>query len=236
MSKLARTLESASLLERTRDPRDPRAVRLALTERGADVTRQAIGVVQGLLRQPLEPLGGLDGSRARAFVDDLTTLLDTPLAPSPDPAGENETEQSRPPPHPPSAAVSSAWPLRRSRGTRKRAGPPRPLPSSSPSPCGTSPWPAVRSTAPGWSATSSAHSRSPRRTPTVWSTNRSPRACRPRTRRPRSGSRTPDGRCRRGPPPRRGRSPPGSTRTSPRRTSPSPGGYSPWSPSGPTPN
>jgi DNA-binding MarR family transcriptional regulator len=32
--KLARALEAAGLLERTREPRDPRAVQLALTEQG----------------------------------------------------------------------------------------------------------------------------------------------------------------------------------------------------------
>ncbi|KAF3468901.1 MarR family transcriptional regulator [Streptomyces sp. Tu 3180] len=94
VSKLARALEAAGLLERTRDPRDPRAVQLSLTDRGAEVTRQAIEVVQGLLRQLLEPLGGLDGARARAFVHDLTTLLDTPLDPSADHTSEHETEQS----------------------------------------------------------------------------------------------------------------------------------------------
>ncbi|MEU3098868.1 MarR family transcriptional regulator [Streptomyces sp. NPDC006967] len=93
VSKLARTLETAGLLERTRDPRDPRAVQLALTERGVEVTGQAIGIVRGLLRQLLEPLGGLDGPRARAFVDDLTTLLGTPLDPSTETTAQNETEQ-----------------------------------------------------------------------------------------------------------------------------------------------
>src|SRR3954466_4569658 len=46
VSKLARALESAGLVGRTRDPRDPRAIRLALTEQGQAVTRQAVGVVQ----------------------------------------------------------------------------------------------------------------------------------------------------------------------------------------------
>ncbi|MET9372187.1 MarR family transcriptional regulator [Streptomyces griseoflavus] len=94
VSKLARSLESAGLLERTRDPRDPRAVQLALTPRGVEVTGQAIERVQGLLRQLLEPLGGLDGPRTRTFMDDLTTLLDTPLTPSADSTGTHETEQS----------------------------------------------------------------------------------------------------------------------------------------------
>ncbi|WP_458249195.1 MarR family winged helix-turn-helix transcriptional regulator [Streptomyces sp. MAI_2237] len=85
VSKLARGLESAGLLERTRDPRDPRAVQLALTERGREVTRRAIQVVQGLLEQLLAPLGGLDAPRARKFTRDLATLLDAPL----DPFSEN---------------------------------------------------------------------------------------------------------------------------------------------------
>lgn len=82
VSKLARALEAAGLIERARDPRDPRAVQLALTEEGRAVAREAIAVVQELLQQLLEPLGGLDAARTRAFTDELTTLLDAPLAPS----------------------------------------------------------------------------------------------------------------------------------------------------------
>lgn len=82
VSKLARTLESAGLLERARDPRDPRAVQLDLTERGREVTGRAIEVVQGLLRQLLAPLGGPDGPRTQDFTRDLTALLDAPLDPS----------------------------------------------------------------------------------------------------------------------------------------------------------
>ncbi|MFI9251142.1 MarR family winged helix-turn-helix transcriptional regulator [Streptomyces sp. NPDC053069] len=82
VSKLARALESAGLIERTRDPRDPRAMQLALTEQGQAVTRQAIAVVQELHQQLLEPLGGVDAPRTSAFTDELTTLLDAPLAPS----------------------------------------------------------------------------------------------------------------------------------------------------------
>ncbi|MFD7098082.1 MarR family winged helix-turn-helix transcriptional regulator [Streptomyces xanthophaeus] len=82
VSKLARVLEPAGLIERTRDPRDPRAVQLVLTEQGQAVTRQAIAEVQQLLQQLLEPLGGLDAPRTQAFTDELRTLLDAPLAPS----------------------------------------------------------------------------------------------------------------------------------------------------------
>ncbi|MFI6374445.1 MarR family winged helix-turn-helix transcriptional regulator [Streptomyces sp. NPDC050546] len=90
VSKLARALEAAGLLERTRDPRDPRAVQLALTEQGREVSARAISVVHGLLQQLLEPLGGLDSARTREFARDLTALLDAPL----DPLRENEKEQS----------------------------------------------------------------------------------------------------------------------------------------------
>ncbi|PKV83476.1 MarR family winged helix-turn-helix transcriptional regulator [Streptomyces sp. TLI_146] len=82
VSKLARALESAGLIERTRDPRDPRAVQLALTEQGRAVTREAIALVQELHQRLLEPLGGLDAPRTRAFTDELRTLLDAPLGPS----------------------------------------------------------------------------------------------------------------------------------------------------------
>ncbi|MDA2809767.1 MarR family transcriptional regulator [Nocardiopsis sp. RSe5-2] len=84
VSKLARALESAGLIERTRDSRDTRAVRLALTGQGQSVARKAVAVVQELLQQLLEPLGGLDAQRTRAFTDELTALLDAPLAPNDD--------------------------------------------------------------------------------------------------------------------------------------------------------
>ncbi|MGW0606158.1 MarR family winged helix-turn-helix transcriptional regulator [Streptomyces sp. NPDC002640] len=94
VSKLARALESAGLIERTRDPRDPRAVQLALTEEGQAVVRRAIAVVQELLQQLLEPLGGLDAPRTQAFTDDLTALLDAPLAP---PVPNDESTRGTPP-------------------------------------------------------------------------------------------------------------------------------------------
>lgn len=95
VSKLARALEAAGLVARTRDPDDPRAVQLSLTEEGRDVTRRAITVVQGLLDQLLEPLGGQDGQRTRQFTRELATLLDVPLDPhTVDPHTENDEEQS----------------------------------------------------------------------------------------------------------------------------------------------
>ncbi len=97
VSKLARSLESAGLLERTRDPRDPRAVQLALTEQGLEKVGQAIDVVQGLLQQLMAPLGGLDSARTREFTRDLTALLDAPLDPfakDGDMDSESDKEQS----------------------------------------------------------------------------------------------------------------------------------------------
>ncbi|MDX2706050.1 MarR family transcriptional regulator [Streptomyces sp. PA03-6a] len=90
VSKLARALEAAGLVDRTRDPSDPRAMQLSLTEQGRDVTRRAIGVVQGLLDQLLEPLGGQDSPRTRQFTRELAILIDAPL----DPYTENDEEQS----------------------------------------------------------------------------------------------------------------------------------------------
>ncbi|MFF7979112.1 MarR family winged helix-turn-helix transcriptional regulator [Streptomyces sp. NPDC007901] len=94
VSKLARALETAGLVARTRDPDDPRAIRLALTDQGRDITRRAIRVVQGLLDQLLEPLGGQRGPRAREFTRELAILLDAPLDPYTENETENEKEQS----------------------------------------------------------------------------------------------------------------------------------------------
>ncbi|OQD53187.1 MarR family transcriptional regulator [Streptomyces phaeoluteigriseus] len=94
VSKLARALESAGLIERTRDPRDPRAVQLTLTEQGQDVTRRAVGVVHGLLEQLTEPLGGLDSARTRTFASELALLLDVPLEPPHDSTVKTITDES----------------------------------------------------------------------------------------------------------------------------------------------
>lgn len=94
VSKLARALEAAGLVARTRDPNDPRAMQLSLTEQGRDVTRRAIKVVQGLLDQLLEPLGGQDSPRTRQFTRELAILLDTPLDPHTDNDSDNDKEQS----------------------------------------------------------------------------------------------------------------------------------------------
>jgi MarR family transcriptional regulator, organic hydroperoxide resistance regulator len=82
VSKLARSLEAAGLVERARDPGDTRTVRLALTEHGRTTVTPAIATVRVLLGRLLEPLGGQDSPRAAAFVRDLGTLLDAPLDPT----------------------------------------------------------------------------------------------------------------------------------------------------------
>ncbi|MET9731049.1 MarR family transcriptional regulator [Streptomyces sp. NPDC006458] len=95
VSKLARSLESAGLVRRERDPRDPRAVQLSLTGQGQETTRAAIEVVHALLERLLAPLGGLDDERTRRLSRDLATLLDAPLDPPPQTGThENRQEQS----------------------------------------------------------------------------------------------------------------------------------------------
>lgn len=75
VSKLARALEADGLIRRLRDPDDSRAVRLSLTERGEEVTGEAVAVVHALLDRLVAPLGGLAGEDTRAFCSDLRLLL-----------------------------------------------------------------------------------------------------------------------------------------------------------------
>jgi MarR family transcriptional regulator, organic hydroperoxide resistance regulator len=84
VSKLAKALERAGLVERPGDPGDSRAVRLALTSAGVDTTRQAIAVVAELLERLLAPLGGARSRRTAAFVGELQTLLAAPRSPQPE--------------------------------------------------------------------------------------------------------------------------------------------------------
>lgn len=76
VSKLARTLHAAGVIDRTGDPDDTRAVRLSLTDHGRGLAGQAVGIVRELLDRQLAPLGGLDSARTRSFVRDLRALLD----------------------------------------------------------------------------------------------------------------------------------------------------------------
>ncbi|MEU8632232.1 MarR family transcriptional regulator [Amycolatopsis sp. NPDC048633] len=81
VSKLARTLDTDGLVERTRDTADTRTIRLTLTRRGREVVEPAIATVAELLDRLLAPLGGRDGERTAALSRELTLLLDTPLDP-----------------------------------------------------------------------------------------------------------------------------------------------------------
>ncbi|HEX3925047.1 MAG TPA: MarR family transcriptional regulator [Streptosporangiaceae bacterium] len=74
VSKLVRSLESAGLLRRDRDPADPRAFRVALTTRGTQVTEAAAGIVRGLLEELLAPLGGAGSAPSRELNQVLQAL------------------------------------------------------------------------------------------------------------------------------------------------------------------
>lgn len=79
VSKLARSLDADGLIQRARDPVDTRTVRLRLTDRGRAVVEPAIAEVRVLLDRLLAPLGGRDDARTKAFVRDLSALLEANL-------------------------------------------------------------------------------------------------------------------------------------------------------------
>jgi DNA-binding MarR family transcriptional regulator len=86
VSKLARALEGAGLIERSQHPADPRAVQLQLTDPGADVAQRAIAIVHALQEELTAPIGGTRSQRNRDLVRTLQTLLGTdngsePMAP-----------------------------------------------------------------------------------------------------------------------------------------------------------
>jgi DNA-binding MarR family transcriptional regulator len=78
LSRLARALERAGLVERASDPDDSRAVLLALTDRGREVAIRASERVRGLQDDLTAPLGGLSSARTRALIESLRTLLEAP--------------------------------------------------------------------------------------------------------------------------------------------------------------
>jgi MarR family transcriptional regulator, organic hydroperoxide resistance regulator len=77
VSKLARSLEAAGLIQRTGDPDDTRAVRLALTDEGRSAATAATDAVRRLQEELTAPLGGLKDPKTRAFIEALRTLLDS---------------------------------------------------------------------------------------------------------------------------------------------------------------
>jgi DNA-binding MarR family transcriptional regulator len=75
VSKLARALQRAGLLERPDNPADPRAVQLSLTPNGHDVIVRAIAIVRHLHEQLLAPLGGAHSQATTALTETLRTLV-----------------------------------------------------------------------------------------------------------------------------------------------------------------
>jgi DNA-binding MarR family transcriptional regulator len=76
VSKLARALEKAGLVERPIDRADPRAVRLTLTDRGHEVMAAALPAVHAKHAELTAVIGGPDGVRNQALRGILLTLLD----------------------------------------------------------------------------------------------------------------------------------------------------------------
>jgi DNA-binding MarR family transcriptional regulator len=75
VSKLARILERAGLVQRLDDPADARAFSLHLTPRGQDVVTQAIVIVRELHEQLTAPIGGPESAQGRQLVETLRALL-----------------------------------------------------------------------------------------------------------------------------------------------------------------
>jgi DNA-binding MarR family transcriptional regulator len=83
VSKLVRALETAGYVSRAADPRDARAVKLALTEDGVDVADRSMAVVRDLDGNLTAALDA-DSRELRRLRTSLRTLLDTapPSTPS----------------------------------------------------------------------------------------------------------------------------------------------------------
>lgn len=76
VSKLVRVLEAEGYLTRVADSEDSRAVRLALTDRGAEIITSARQVVRALDRTLTAPIGGPDSVRTSELTKTLRILLD----------------------------------------------------------------------------------------------------------------------------------------------------------------
>lgn len=92
VSKLIRALERGGLVTRAEHPADPRALQLALTERGTAVIGEAIKIVHALQDELTAPIGGTRGVRNRELVRTLRTLLN----PSDNPDTMTATEAQPP--------------------------------------------------------------------------------------------------------------------------------------------
>ncbi|MFG1943975.1 MarR family winged helix-turn-helix transcriptional regulator [Nonomuraea sp. NPDC048826] len=80
VSKLVRALERAGLVERAPNPADTRAVRLQVTEQGAQVVAAARAKVVQLEEERLAPLGGPASPRSAALREALGVLLSHAMA------------------------------------------------------------------------------------------------------------------------------------------------------------
>src|ERR1700730_593029 len=68
VSKLVRALQQAGLLSRTEDPADSRAVQLTLTDRGAELTGNAIAIIGQLYEELTASIGGASSAQNRELV------------------------------------------------------------------------------------------------------------------------------------------------------------------------
>jgi len=78
ISKLVRALERAGFVTRAVKAGDPRAVELALTERGMTAVREGIQAVTAMRDRLTRPLGGNDGARTAELARLLLELADVP--------------------------------------------------------------------------------------------------------------------------------------------------------------
>ncbi|GAA4227994.1 MarR family transcriptional regulator [Actinomadura meridiana] len=76
VSRLARALETAGMVERRHNPSDPRAVQLSLTPKGTATVETAVNTVRDLEDHQMRPLGGKDSPESLAMRRTLVTLLD----------------------------------------------------------------------------------------------------------------------------------------------------------------
>lgn len=76
VSRLVRALENDGFLTRSVNTADPRAVELALTDRGKTAVTDGVKAVYGLRDRLTEPLGGNDGARTAQLAAMLRELLD----------------------------------------------------------------------------------------------------------------------------------------------------------------
>jgi len=78
ISKLVRALEREGFVTRAVKAGDPRAVELALTERGMTAVREGIQAVTAMRDRLTRPLGGNDGARTAELARLLLELADVP--------------------------------------------------------------------------------------------------------------------------------------------------------------